>query len=229
MNPLAVSLGLVLAAWLVALLPGADAALEFQSGSALRQPWRLLTGHLTHFGFEHLAFDSAALVLLGFLARILPARRVAGALLGAGVAIPLAMQLFAPDFHSYRGLSGLDAALFALVLVRRLQSAHAHGELRRLILLGGVALAGVAKIGFELSTQQAVFVDAAGAGFVPAPLAHAVGAVIGLLAATLPRVSLPRRAAGWTRLLATQQRSRRLCGTGRVISPAVWSRWGSVS
>jgi hypothetical protein len=85
--------------------------------------------------------------------------------------------------QTYRGLSGLDSALYVTAAVtlglrlwrheRRLAAAAA--------LVSVLGLAG--KVAYELATGAALFVDAAGLGFVPVPLAHATGALAGLLAA----------------------------------------------
>lgn len=63
---------------------------------------------------------------------------------------------------------------------------------------GALAFASVgalaAKLAYELSTGQALFVDAARLGFVPVPLAHAAGALAGMLA-VLPPARRSRRDA----------------------------------
>jgi len=44
----------------------------------------------------------------------------------------------------------------------------------------------VAKIGFEMLTRSAIFVDASSAGFQPVPLAHVIGALVGALVCFCP-------------------------------------------
>jgi hypothetical protein len=87
-----------------------------------------------------------------------------------------------PGLPTYRGLSGLDSALFvtgALALGERL-----FREGRRVV--GIAAFASVAalaaKVAYELATGQTLFVDAARVGFVPVPLAHVAGALAGMFA-----------------------------------------------
>ena len=49
-----------------------------------------------------------------------------------------------------------------------------------------VLVAFVAKVAFEFATSSTVFVDNAAGGFVPVPLAHLAGAVVGAGAALVP-------------------------------------------
>src|SRR5438552_3328120 len=87
--------------------------LEWQRGGAL---WRIVTCHCSHFTYQQLAWDAAVFVLLGAAC----ARRNRGAfqatLLASIVIVPMAVLLFAPDVATYRGLSGVDCALFALLV-----------------------------------------------------------------------------------------------------------------
>ena len=87
-----------------------------------------------------------------------------------------------PGLPTYRGLSGLDSALFVTAALGLGQKLRADGRSTR----GAAAIGSVAvllgKVGYELATGQALFVDAASLGFVPVPLAHAVGGLAGMLA-----------------------------------------------
>lgn len=149
------------------LFPALGTALELRPERVALEPWRLLTCHLAHWNEQHLLWD--LLVFLA-LAPLLPPRRLAALLLPAGLAISFGVLICQPELASYRGLSGIDAALFvalALDLARR------AGRLDRV--LGGLALLlFAAKIAAELASGQAVFV-ATGGAFVPVPLAHLLG------------------------------------------------------
>lgn len=155
------------------------------------QLWRLVTGHLVHFGLEHLAWDAAVFVLLAVLCWRLGRGLCLASLLGATLAIPAVLWTLEPGMQTYRGLSGLDSALYvtaAVALGRRLWS-HGRRVAAAATLLSVLGLA--AKVGYELATGQALFVDAAALGFAPVPIAHATGGLAGGLAAlsapTAPR------------------------------------------
>jgi rhomboid family GlyGly-CTERM serine protease len=150
------------------------------------QLWRLVTCHLVHFGLEHLAWDAAVFVLLAVLCWRLGKRRSLVSLATATLAIPAALWILQPGLSTYRGLSGLDSALFVTAALGMGQRLCGEGRDR----WGAAAYASVvalgAKIAYEVATGTTLFVDAAGLGFVPVPLAHATGALAGVLAARQP-------------------------------------------
>ena len=155
------------------LFPSFGALLELRPEAALTQPWRLLTGHLAHWNERHLLWD--LLVFLA-LAPLLPPRRLLLLLPAAALLISAGVLLFHPELAAYRGLSGLDSALFAALA---LDLARRPLPLDRA--LGALALAlFAAKIVFELASGAALF--AAGT-FVPLPLAHLLGLAAALGAA----------------------------------------------
>jgi rhomboid family GlyGly-CTERM serine protease len=153
-------------------------SLELQRGSF--SLIRLLTCHFTHWSYEQLAWDAFAFLILGIACERRDRAAFHATLLASAIAIPIAVLLFAPNVTAYRGLSGIDSALFALLLT--------HGAKRsRMVLLCAVAFA--AKIAFELTTGSAVFVSDMGADVVSVPIAHLAGALVPVILAT-PRKAL---------------------------------------
>ena len=153
------------------------------------QLWRVVTGHAVHFGFEHFLWDAAVFLVLALLCWKLGPRRCLVSLAAATLAIPAVLWALQPGLETYRGLSGLDSALYvtgALALGQRLWT-----EGRRS--LGMAAFASVAalaaKVAYELATGQTLFVDAARLGFAPVPLAHVTGGLVGMLAASQSRAA----------------------------------------
>lgn len=168
------------AAILAAMSPAAMSLLEFaRLAVAEGEIWRLLTGHLTHFGADHLLWDVAMFAALGGVCEHRWPRRTRITLVTSALAISLAIVPLAPEIDTYRGLSGLDSALFGLLATSLLRESDAQrGRLFTAALC--LFLTGfVAKIGYELITGTTFFVDSTAAGFVPVPLAHAVGFVVG--------------------------------------------------
>jgi rhomboid family GlyGly-CTERM serine protease len=173
-------LTLLLAALAVAihLLPEfVTTGLQFERGAfAGGEWWRFISAHLTHFDSNHLAWDVAALLVLGTLVETTSRRAVAIALGVASIAIPAAIWAWQPQFETYRGLSGLDSALFGLFATSLIQRRR-----RPSVMLGIIALLGVgAKCSFELATGSTAF--ATGTGYAPVPLAHLVGVGSGVIA-----------------------------------------------
>ena len=106
---------------------------------------------------------------------------------GAAALISAGLWLFRPDVTHYRGLSGIDSALFVMTAMAACADALASGR-RRTAAIAGVVLALFAvKTLWELTTGSALFVDAAAAGFEPIPLAHALGAAADAAAGLLAR------------------------------------------
>lgn len=136
--------------------------LELQRGG---DAWRIVTCHFTHFTRTQLLWDAIAFLGLGFACERRSRRAFHATLLAGIVIIPLAVMLLDPRIGSYRGLSGLDSALFALLVVST-----------RNRLLGA---AFIAKLAYELITGGAVFVG----DVTVVPIAHLTGAIIGTVMA----------------------------------------------
>ena len=162
--------------------------------------WRLVSGHWTHWTTDHLLWDLVVFGLLLSLGLKRSPRRTLLLLLVAAPAISLAVLLLQPELGLYRGLSGLDAALFVLVGLLQLRRAVAYGDRRLTLLVGVLLLSFVAKVTFEYVTGGTLFVDSSGAGFVPVPLAHLVGGLCGIVLAWVRRIDAPAAASGWLNL-----------------------------
>ena len=166
------AISLTLLALAAAFLPGSS--LELQRGGAA---WRIVTCHFTHFTYEQLAWDALVFLILG----IACARRNRGAfqatLLASIVVVPIAVLMFAPNVATYRGLSGIDCALFGLLLTM---------ESRRSWIVALCAIGFAMKLIFEMTTGATIFVSNGGA-FEAVPVAHLAGAVVGAVSVILSR------------------------------------------
>jgi len=147
------------------------------TAEALREPWRLWTGHLVHFGWEHALTNAVALAVPWVLAAPEDRRRLA---LGMLLLPPLLSLLLLPSLGGgeYRGASGLACAWWALVGLRLAGRRESRS-------VGWLMLSGLA---CKLAVEAAL-----GAGFLlrpegwsTLPVAHNWGALLGL-AAALPR------------------------------------------
>jgi hypothetical protein len=107
----------------------------------------------------------------------------------ATVVVSLAVLAAYPGLASYRGLSALDVALFALLALQ---------------LGGGIGAALgallAAKLGWEALTGAALFVGEPGAGAVLVPAAHLAGAAAAVAAFALARPLFVSRAVPGARL-----------------------------
>jgi rhomboid family GlyGly-CTERM serine protease len=148
--------------------------------------WRSLTCHWTHFSGPHLLWSTAAFVVLGGVAELRSRARMVACVVAAAAAIGAAVHSGLIDLAAYRGLSGIDSALFVLVAVdelitsrRTADRATAAWAIAGLVLLTG-------KTAFEMRTGGTLFADVTSLGVTPVPAAHAVGGVVGLIVAVVP-------------------------------------------
>lgn len=142
--------------------------------------WTFFTGHMTHWSFDQLFWDVLAFAVLGYLCEQTGCRRMLAVLLLSSFAVSASVLLVHPDLASYRGLSGVDSALFAYMACFVAETGFRNHD--RAWLAGGVIawLVFVGKVIFELWTGQTLFVEAAG-GFHSLPISHVAGALSGSL------------------------------------------------
>ena len=171
--------GIMLLAVLVQCSTGLAEALQWQRNAGSGVRW--LTSHLCHWSWNHLVWDVFAFGLLSLLSlRVAPSRYVFS-LLAAAMLIPLEIRINQPMLDSYRGLSGIDCALFGLVAAALWQQPSKNGRggaARMLAGLGGCGF--LAKTLYELTTGGTLFVEAGPEPFVPVISAHLVGFFTGL-------------------------------------------------
>lgn len=169
---------------LIHLLPTAGSLLEYsRTGIAAGEAWRLLTGHWTHGSLDHLSWDAVVFAVLGCILAKRSLTTFWWTVTGSAVAISLALFAIEPRWETYRGLSGIDAALFAALAVTLWRETERRPE--RALAAGALLLLG-AKILFELATGSALF-TAAVPGHQVVPLAHLVGLATGLMVALISR------------------------------------------
>lgn len=110
-------------------------------------------------------------------------------------ALAVAVFLLQAGMALYRGLSGIDSALFGLAAVLLLRE-HARARNPKGAWVAGLFALGFAvEIGYEFLSGGAVFM-AETPGVVTVPLAHVIGAAIGIAVALPGReVRLPRGGA----------------------------------
>ena len=194
-----VSLVLVAAACLVMAFPSLADRLQYDRSAVVQgQWWRIATCHLTHWSFDHLFWDVTALLFLGFVIERDKRRRLLTCMGLSAVLIPLAVGAWLPELSTYRGLSGIDSAVFMLLATTLLGDSWDRRDWGWTLVSTGVMAGFVAKTGFEFVTGTTLFVDATAAEMLPVPLAHVIGAGIGVLSGVQwkPRPQVQRLAPG---------------------------------
>ncbi|MGD9127901.1 MAG: rhombosortase [Planctomycetia bacterium] len=187
-----ISLALAVAACLVMVFPSLADLLQYDRSSiAGGQWWRIATCHLTHWSLDHLFWDAIVLLVIGFVIERDNLRRLLTCMGLSAVLIPLAVWTCMPELPTYRGLSGIDSAVFMLLAVTLLHESWARRDRGWILICTAMIIGFTAKAGFEFLTGTTLFVDAAEANMLPVPLAHLIGAAIGVLCA-VPWKSRPQ-------------------------------------
>jgi rhomboid family GlyGly-CTERM serine protease len=176
----AITIGVALAVMAVPLIPGGAGWLQFDRLAILDgQWWRLLTGHLTHWNLDHLFWDLLMFVVLGAMVERLSRPRFVLVCLVSAITISLMVLLAQAHLWTYRGLSGIDTALFVYLACDQLTRAWYQRRWGEGLLPASLLAGFGGKLLYELATGSTLFVDSHAAGFVVVVMAHAVGATAG--------------------------------------------------
>ena len=159
------------------------AAIDWQPSFAPTEPWRAWSAALLHYSPLHLAANLAGAALVaafGWTARV--RMESVAAWLAAWPLTQIGL-LVRPDLLHYGGLSGVLHAGAACVAVSLV--VHARGQRRA---IGAAVLAGLAlKVASE-APWSTLLRQPSGWDIAIAPVAHASGLVMGLLAAGVAEV-----------------------------------------
>lgn len=153
------------------------------------EPWRLVTGHFAHTSTSHLFWDVLMFVALGVAVERGSRSAFWITVTVSSLAISFAVLWLEPTIDIYRGLSGIDSALFGWWAMHHLARLWRAGNRSGVLLLGAAGAAFAGKLVYELHTAHAFFVDSSDGEMLVVPMAHAVGAVVGALIA---RFSMPQ-------------------------------------
>ena len=168
---------IVLIAVVIQLSGILQSALQFdRQAVAAGQLWRLLTCHLVHCGWSHLLADMFGFATLWWLACRRP-RPVPWLALASAVLIGLSLCLLAPDIQIYRGMSGVNFALFGYLLVIRLRTDSRLLRWVSLICLGLL----IVEVVHELITGRAMTANSLPEGVIVVGVVHAVGLALGIV------------------------------------------------
>jgi len=160
----------------------ADALLYRRTELAAGQLWRLWTGHLVHFGWQHLAADLAVFLAAGIWLESLTPRTARLFLCLAPAAISGLLFVADPQLAFYGGLSGVAVGVLGVLALVQMGCDRASPRWFWPAVLALVAL----KVGIEAFSVAPLV-----AGFGPeikvSTLAHLGGIACALLAWPLAR------------------------------------------
>jgi rhomboid family GlyGly-CTERM serine protease len=188
------SLFLAAAAVVIFLWPGLSAHLQYDRAAvAAGEVWRLVSGHWAHYSFDHVLWDVVAFSALGVACERRSRARFLVCLGTSALAISVSVWLMLPQIQVYRGLSGIDSALFTFLAASMWIDGHQSERPGLQAIAMTCVSAFLLKVAFELNTGRTLFVEEMDAGAVGVPLAHIVGAGCGLLVGAGSRLVLRSR------------------------------------
>lgn len=154
--------------------------LDFDS-VAEGQWWRLMSGHLTHYGVQHLFWDLLMFVVLGAICERQNRKLFGWVFLSMATGVSLAVMFACTEVSEYRGLSGIDTGLFVWLIIDQLRACLAGRDRYGVAFWGIGGLLLIGKLIFEMVTGDILFVQTD--GFKPLVESHLAGAVGGGVAA----------------------------------------------
>lgn len=174
---------IVAASILVQLFTSAQTALQFdRAGIAAGQVWRLLTGNFVHYSWWHLGANLGVFAILAWIAAG-RSTGTAGVVVLSAAAVGAGVYCGADGITTYRGVSGVDCALLAWVLVS-MAAQEGGGWAGGYI---GVLLLAVAKAAYETITGQVLLPTSAPTGVEVVNITHLIGLALGTLVAVVSR------------------------------------------
>ena len=187
----AIILGLI--AVILFYIPNAHEILQYDSVAINEhyQYYRLFTGHFVHYSESHLYWDVITFVVLGVLCCRQSLKSFFIIIITTPLIISLSLLYFMPQLMFYRGLSGIDTALYSFVIGKMIYEKfnakkfiHGYSLLMLALLLMG-------KTVYEFATQSILFANAD--NFMPLPIAHLIGIFCGLITLLLESQKLNKK------------------------------------
>ncbi len=170
------SLAFAALALLIFLIPGASSYAQLNRETLHGfQIWKLFSSHFAHWSFDHLLWDLITFLALGIYCEKTSRKSLLATLGISATIVSLTFLLYETDLTYYRGLSGIDSALFGLALTQ-ISTLSITGKQISLIATTGF----LAKLTYELITQTPIFVSTSDTTFVVLPSAHLTGFITGL-------------------------------------------------
>jgi rhomboid family GlyGly-CTERM serine protease len=160
------------------LLPSLAQRLEFNRSAILcGELWRMVTCHWIHASSDHFFWDAVTFLLLSAQCEWYSRSRFLVTVLGSALFIPIVIWVVMPEIQFYRGLSGIDSALYILLSILFVRHGWGSKKLRWLM-VSVMGCSFLCKVGYEFVTGTTLFVDSFHSHMLPIPFVHILGAAI---------------------------------------------------
>jgi rhomboid family GlyGly-CTERM serine protease len=143
--------------------------------------WRLAACHWVHLNTDHLQWSALTFLLLGSICEVIDRKRYAATVGLSTLFIPALIWTGAPHLQIYGGLSGLDCAFYALLIVLMMKLEKEKKKPIWIVFYAAMLLLLPAKIVFEMTSGMTIFVNNSHTDMVPVPLSHLAGGIVGFL------------------------------------------------
>jgi len=142
--------------------------------------WRLFSCHWVHLNTDHLLWSAMTFFVLGSFCEIMDRGKYVMAIGIASIIIPIAIWFGMPHLEVYGGLSGLDCALYSLLIVLFIKRERPRQNWIWTIIYTIMLVLLPAKIIYEMACGLTIFVNNIHSNMAPVPLSHLVGGVVGI-------------------------------------------------
>ena len=189
---------------LAAIVPSSIEWLQLDFAATLDgQWWRVFTGHVTHFGAQHLFWDLLMFVVLASLCEFQHPKTFGALLSVIALIVSATVMFFCGDVANYRGLSGVDTGLFVWFVGDQYRLSQKQNDKPYAMLWGTLGVLLLAKLFYEMVTGELLFVSVE--GFKPLVESHVSGGLAGLVALFLSDSSIQKRFSGPGNLAFSRQ------------------------
>lgn len=173
---------LVLGSLLSFLLPAANSYLLYDRNLVLSgQVWRLVTGVMVHFSWSHLVYNTLIMMLAGWMVEQNSRFIFIWLVLLTAILSSLYFLMFMPGMKQFGGLSGIASATVGYLCMANIR-ARSRGRWLWVIIL--VLL--VAKVTFEIYSQQPVFATYTSDDIRVVPETHIIGLLVAMVLVIIP-------------------------------------------
>ena len=143
--------------------------------------WQLISCHWVHLNTDHLLWSAMTFFVLGSFCEIMNRAKYITTVGISALFIPMAIWFILPHLKVYGGLSGLDCALYSLLIVLFIKREWPIQKWRWIIFYTIMLVLLPIKIIYEMASSLTIFVNNRHANMIPVPLSHLMGGVVGLV------------------------------------------------
>jgi len=166
-----------LSAVIIYCFPNMTELLEYNRELIFRgEYWRLVTGHFTHCSLDHLFWDTVTFAILSFICCRKSIKLYLLMITVSSLFISIVILIMNSEIMIYRGLSGIDTALFFFAAYSIATKAVKNRDKLWTLIGCTLLILPVIKTLYEYFTGNLLFTNSS--NFLPLPGVHLAGIVI---------------------------------------------------